>query len=42
MIKDKEINELLNEIEKRQDKSSLNKYLNEDFNFEENDNFIVF
>lgn len=42
-ITDKEFLEILEEVEKRQDKASLNKYLEESFNFEDNeDNVEIF
>ncbi len=41
-VTDKKLLDTLMEIEKRQNKASLNKYLEEDFNFEGNDDFVVF
>lgn len=41
-VTDKKLLDTLMEIEKKQDKASLNKYLEDDFNFEGNDDFIIF
>ncbi len=42
MIKYEDIINLLNEIEKRQNKASLNKYLNDSFDFKEKSNIVIF